>query len=99
MRCMQANLSYLAHAMNSNNPNTKKYNYPGPAIMVSPIPQNQAICELYAKLVELFDGWRGSKVPMGQQGGMPGASPNPNMNAAKMGGVAQHGQGQQNILA
>jgi hypothetical protein len=53
--------------MNSNNPQAKKYNYPGPAIMVCPLPNNAECRKLYEKLQQLFDGWKGSKTTLAQQ--------------------------------
>jgi hypothetical protein len=107
MRAMQANLSYLAFAMGSAQ-NNKKYNLPGPAIMSSPILTNQGLVDLYAKLVELFDGWKGSQKATGiQQGGnpnvansKPGSNPGPNaQGAAGMGMQMGTPGGQSNFVS
>jgi hypothetical protein len=54
MRCMQANLSYLAALMQKG-----KYQFPGPAIMVCPYKQDPEINKLYAELPKQFGDWKG----------------------------------------
>jgi hypothetical protein len=74
MRCFQANLSYLAVVMNSQ-PTRKPFGFPGPTIMSSPLPVTaedpdkaaKQLSNLYAKLVILFDGWKGKHASIAQQ--------------------------------
>jgi hypothetical protein len=55
MRCMQANLSYLTTVMMQK----REYGMAGPVIMACPVGNDAALAGLYAKLQELFPGWRG----------------------------------------
>jgi hypothetical protein len=55
MRCMQANLSYLTTVMMQK----REYTMAGPVIMVCPVGHDSTLLELYAKLQDLFPGWRG----------------------------------------
>jgi hypothetical protein len=57
MRCMQANLSYLAPMVSKGS-----YQFPGPVIMVCPYKEDPEINKLYAELPSKFGDWKGQAV-------------------------------------
>jgi len=61
MRCMQANLAYLAADADRHHKQQKML--PGPAIMRCPNPENTKIASLYKKLQEIFPNWNGTVRP------------------------------------
>lgn len=76
MRCLQANLSYLAASAERTHKPAQAVP-PGPALMSPPAPA-PALVALYARLLPLFPGWKGILVkpaaaaaagPRGAQGG------------------------------
>jgi hypothetical protein len=83
MRCVQANLAYLATVMNSAHPAKK---LPGPIIMNSPLQSaseeadelTEQVNQLYDKLAVLFDGWKGGRISHQPQqpGQVTGHTPN-----------------------
>jgi hypothetical protein len=67
MRRLQANLAYLAQNAEKN-PKPGQQLQPGPAIMSVPSGPPE-LAKLYAKLVDLYPGWKGQTVQMKQSPG------------------------------
>jgi len=60
MRCLQANLSYLAASAERPYKPAQPI-HPGPAVM-SPPATTPELVELYGRLQPLFPGWKGGMV-------------------------------------
>jgi len=58
---MQANLAYLAADADRHHKQPKIS--PGPTVMVPPAADNAELTALYAKLQQLFPGWKGTYPP------------------------------------
>jgi len=92
MRCMQANLAYLASDAERHHKQQKML--PGPAIMRCPNPENTEIATLYKKLQEIFPNWNGAVRPT-QSSNSQSQSPiatstsNPNISVHQQAGVQE----------
>jgi len=79
MRCMQANLAYLAADADRHHKQPKIL--PGPGVMSPPTSEHAELVALYAKLQQLFPGWKGTPPktnPSSSQSPVATSSANPN---------------------